>query len=130
MRLEALTTVALRQRPQRPPNPLVELAAFCELSMILADDPQAAIGRLLEIAIRLCNAGSAGLSLLQFNQSGESRIHWQTVRGALATHQGVDQPRDVSPCGLCLDVGATILIGHPERVFASLRDTSLRFLKS
>ena len=53
-RLAVLTTIALRQRRQRPPNPPAQLAAFCELSAILADDPRAAIRRLLEIAIRLC----------------------------------------------------------------------------
>jgi two-component sensor histidine kinase len=122
-RLAVLTTIALRQRPQRPPNPPAQLAAFCELSTVMANDARAAIRRSLQIAIRLCHAGSAGVSMLRSNPAGQATVRWETVSGALALHEGVDAPRDFSPCGLCLDAGATVLIGQPERAFAYLRNT-------
>ena len=120
---DLLTTRALLPRPKRPPDLQAQLAAFCELSVALANDPRAAIRRFLEVAIRLCGAGSAGLSVLRSNQAGQAIIRWEAVSGALASHEGVDTPRDSSPCGLCLDAGATVLIGQPERAFAYLRNT-------
>jgi two-component sensor histidine kinase len=120
---DLITTKALLQRPVRAPNLQAEAAAFCELSKILADDPSAALRRFLEIALRLCNAGTAGLSVLRPNGAGQTTVRWAAISGALASHEGADTPRDFSPCGLCLDGGVTILVSRPERVFTYLRET-------
>ena len=61
--------------------------------------------------------------MLRFNDGGPAIAHWEAVSGALALHEGTDAPRDFSPCGLCLDAGATVLIGQPERAFPYLRNT-------
>ncbi|HEY5809643.1 MAG TPA: histidine kinase dimerization/phosphoacceptor domain -containing protein [Povalibacter sp.] len=118
-----VTARARLPQPERLPNLPAQLAAFCELSAVLAEDPRKAIRRFLEIAIRLCHAGSAGLSVVRSSGTGEAIVRWEAVSGALALHEGTDTPRDSSPCGLCLDAGATILIGQPERVFDFLRNT-------
>lgn len=117
-----LTRVLLR-RPKRVPDLRAEAAALCELTTLLAHDPRAALRRSAEIALRLCSAGSAGLSLLRPTGVGQTAVHWETISGALASHEGTDTPRDFSPCGLCLDAGATILVSRPERVFTFLRKT-------
>lgn len=113
-------TAALLNRPERAPNLQAEVAAFCELSQILADNPTAALRRFLDIALRLCNAGTAVLSLLRPNGSGQTAFHWEAISGALASHEGGEMPRDFSPCGLCLDAGTTILVSQPERAFTYL----------
>jgi two-component sensor histidine kinase len=118
-----LTARALLQRPKRAPNLQAEAVALCELSKILADDPCVALRRSPEIALSLCNAGTAGLSLLRRNAGGQTTVHWEVVSGALALHEGTDTPRDYSPCGLCLDAGATILVSRPARSFTYLRET-------
>ncbi|MBC7982959.1 MAG: sensor histidine kinase [Candidatus Obscuribacterales bacterium] len=118
---DLLTTTALLHRPQRTPNLYAEVAAFCELSQILANDPRSALRRFLEIALRLCNAGTAGLSLLRPNVVGQAMLHWAAISGELTANEGIDTPRDFSSCGLCLDVGTTILVSQPERAFAYLR---------
>jgi two-component sensor histidine kinase len=118
-----LTERALLRRPNRAPNLQAEAVAFCELSKILADDPCVALRQFPAIALRLCNAGTAGLSLLRRNAGGQTTVHWEVVSGALALHEGADTPRDSSPCGLCLDAGATILVSRPERAFTYLRET-------
>lgn len=50
-------------------------------------------------------------------------VGWALVRGALASYEGIDATRTNSPCGLCLDAGATILVSRPARVFAWLENT-------
>jgi two-component sensor histidine kinase len=120
---DLLMARALLQRPKRAPNLRAEALAFCALSKVLADDPRVALRQFPEVALRLCNAGTAGLSLLRLNGAGEVTVHWEAVSGALALHEGADIPRDFSPCGLCLDAGATILVSRPERAFTYLRET-------
>jgi two-component sensor histidine kinase len=118
-----LTTRGLLRRAKRAPDLQAEAVAFCELAKTLADDPCAALRQFPAIALRLCNAGTAGLSLLRRNAGGQTTVRWEVVSGALALHEGADTPRDSSPCGLCLDAGATILVSRPERAFTYLRET-------
>lgn len=114
---------ALWNPPERAPYLQAEVTAFCELSKILADDPRVALRRFLEIALRLCKAGSAGVSLLRSSAAGEATVHWEAISGELALHEGSDAMRDFSPCGQCLDAGTTIVLSRPERVFTYLRGT-------
>jgi len=120
---DLITARPLVRRPERAPNFPAEVAALCELSQAVAIDPRGALRRFLEIALRLCNAGTAGLSLLRLNGVGQATVRWEAISGALASHEGTDTPRDFSPCGLCLDAGRTILVSRPERVFTYLRAT-------
>jgi GAF domain-containing protein len=110
---------ALQNSSPAPDLP-AQIAAYHELSKILVESPRRATRRLLEIALGLCHAGSAGISLLRHGDGGEQVEHWDIVSGALAVHEGTDTARSGSPCGLCLDCGYTILLSRPERVFASL----------
>ncbi len=118
---DLLTVAALLQPPQHGPDFQAELAAVCELAELTAQDPRAALRRFLETAIRLCNAGTAGLSLLRPNAAGQTMVRWEVVSGALASQEGSDSSRDFSPCGLCLDAGLPIVVSRPERVFIYLQ---------
>ena len=79
-----LIAAALWDPPQSAPYLQAEVTAFCELSKILAEDPRIALRRFLEIALRLCKAGSAGVSLLRSSADGEATVHWEAISGALA----------------------------------------------
>src|SRR4029453_16933123 len=95
-----LISAALWDPPERAPYLQAEVTAFCELSKILADDPRVALRRFLETALRMCKAGSAGVSLLRPSETGPATVHWEAISGALASHEGSDATRDFSPCGL------------------------------
>jgi len=119
-----LVTIAT-QLPQRTKRPdlRAEAVAFTKLAGVLASDPSGALTCVLEIARGLCNAGTAGLSLLRPDRADGMTVRWELVRGALASFEGIDATRTNSPCGLCLDAGATILVSRPTRVFAWLQGT-------
>jgi two-component sensor histidine kinase len=117
---DLLITAALSRRPERAADLRAEVAAFGELSQVLAIDPCRAVRRFTQVALRLCNAGSAGFSLLRPNGSGQADFVWEAVSGALAAHEGGGTPRNFGPCGLCLDAGTTILLSRPEREFTYL----------
>jgi two-component sensor histidine kinase len=107
-----------------PPNLRAESAALCEVSKSLVEAPDATVRYLLDIAHDLCGAGSAGLSLVRQNQTGEATVHWEVVSGALSAHEGTNAPSNCSPCGLCLEVGIAILISRPQLEFRHLADKS------
>jgi hypothetical protein len=114
-----VTDDTLRGR-KRSPNRPAETAEFDELALILADDPHRALQRLTDCVLRLCGAGSAGVSVLQPASHGQADFVWEAVSGALAAHQGDGTPGDFGPCGLCLDVGTSVILTRPERVFTYL----------
>ena len=105
---------------KRVPNRRAESAAFDELALISADDPQRALQRLVDAVLRLYGAGSAGLSVLQASSHGHADFVWETVSGALAAHKGDGTPGNFSPCGLCLDRGTAVVLARPERAFTYL----------
>ncbi|HEV8332268.1 MAG TPA: GAF domain-containing protein [Steroidobacteraceae bacterium] len=114
-----VTDETLRVR-KRSPHRRAETAAFDELALILGDDPHRARQRLTECVLRLCGAGSAGVGVLQPSSHGHADFVWEAVSGALAAHQGDGTPGDFGPCGLCLDVGTSVVLTRPERVFTYL----------
>jgi two-component sensor histidine kinase len=118
---DVLSTDGLFQRPERVADLQGEVAAFRELAEVLARDPHTAVRRFLAISMRLCNAGTAGLSILRPDGAGKPAFHWDAIGGALAGLEGGSISRDFSPSGLCLDTGTTILVSRPERVFTSLQ---------
>jgi GAF domain-containing protein len=106
---------------RRAQNTRLELAAFDELTQLLAaHSPHALLCRFTDVVLRMYGAGSAGISVLRPACRGHSDFEWQAVSGALAAHQGDGTPGDFSPCGLCLDIGAPIVMARPERAFTYL----------
>jgi PAS domain S-box-containing protein len=74
---------------------------------------------LVQVALELCDAGSAGISLLISTPEGE-QFRWEALSGAYANYVGGRTPRDFSPCGTCLDLGAPQLYDRPARYFEYL----------
>lgn len=115
---DVLITHRLYERPPRQPQLEQELRAYRELSDLMTADPALAIERFLNLSVELCPAaGSAGLSELAVDESGDPFFKWTAMSGALAPNVGGTTPRDFSPCGLCLDNHHTILVERPARVF-------------
>lgn len=114
---DVLATGELGHRPVRRADFPAEIAALHALAQRLADQPDTMLDRLLQMALQLCHAGTAGLSLLETGPAGESVFRWAAMAGALASHVGGSTPRDFSPCGVCADRGRSQLFAYPERYF-------------
>ena len=76
-----LCTYALNRRQSRPPDYQAENRALADLASALAASPRTVLRKLVEAALELCQAGSAGLSLLSLVDEGRT-IHWPAVAGA------------------------------------------------
>ena len=113
-------TDELARRGSDLPNYLREKRAIEELAEQMVDKPGELVPRLVDLALELCGASSAGVSVLE-----GSRFRWLGLKGVLATFEGETTPRDFSPCGVCLDQSRTILMERPERVYGWIADAGI-----
>jgi len=112
-------TPELARRARRVPNLSAEASAHRELIALLARDPRAALQRAVSLAMVLCRAGSAGLSVFAKDAANEPVFRWEVVAGEYSRHLGHTMPRYFSLCELALECG-TILVERPARAFSDL----------
>jgi signal transduction histidine kinase len=118
-----ITTEELRRRPFRPPDHEAESRALADIMQVLAETVGAGedgvtrmLQTLVERALRLCRASSAGVSILEEQRAGDV-FRWRAVAGEWARFIGGSMPRASSPCGVVLDRNTPMLMSHPERHF-------------
>jgi signal transduction histidine kinase len=117
---DILVTYKLKSHRRRRPNSSEEIFALYTLAKIMASSPVETIDKLLEAALELCSAGTAGLSLLETTSEGEQVFRWTHVAGLLSEHAGDSTQRDFSPCGATLDRKSPQLFAYPGRRFQYL----------
>lgn len=113
---QVIHTHLLQQRPSKAPNHQAENAAMMELMGELANDPESVAQRLVEVALRLTAAGSAGLSLAE-TEDGKEIFRWIATAGEYARYLHGTMPRDFSPCGEVLRRGEPLLMRDVVRAY-------------
>lgn len=114
--VSARRATALSLSPSREADYEVENAALVELAQVLVTAPENILQALTETALRLCQAHSAGVSLLEDADQGK-RFHWRAIAGRWSEFAGGGTPRDFGPCGTVIDFNEPLLFSHPERDF-------------
>ena len=100
------------------PNQDEENIALRNLAKVMATAPNDVPDTLLQLALKLCRAGTAGLSLLEPSLSGEEVFRWTNLAGAHSSHVGGSTPSKFSPCGVCLDHNSPQLFSCPGKYFS------------
>jgi RNA polymerase sigma factor (sigma-70 family) len=118
---ETIISDELLIRPIRAANTAAENSALQSLAAALPDGKNVALKRLANLAIELCGAGSAGVSVLEEGDGGEWVFRWQALAGVIEPYEGGTTPRNWSPCGTCLDAGVPVLYSYPARHFSYFR---------
>ena len=119
---EVYITDQLLGRHGAAPDYLREKLAIQDLAHHMTDRPGEILPRLVQLAMDLCGADSAGISVLE---SESALFRWFALRGALSAFEGATTPRNHSPCGVCLDENGPVLMEHPERVYDWIRDANI-----
>jgi PAS domain S-box-containing protein len=119
-----LITEQLYQRPSRPINLEAEVQILRALGQQLTRPPQVILKYLVSAAVDLCQAGTAGVSLIETLPSGEEVFRWVAITGIYEPYEGGTTDREHSPCGVCLSRGSTQLYHHPELYFPSLQQAN------
>ena len=116
-----LRTEELRQRRSRASDFAGENRALVSLASAMSESPDRMLSALVETAIALCDAHSAGISLLDEKQEN---FFWPAITGAWREQVGGGTPRNFGPCGTVLDRNMPLLFTHPERHFPYLAAAS------
>ncbi len=111
-----ISTPELRKRPSRLPDYQAENRALSLLAQEMANSPQNVLQRLVDVALELSRAQSAGVSILE-EEEGRKIFRWHAVAGQWAGYLGGTMPREASPCGTVLDRNSSLLLSHPERCY-------------
>jgi signal transduction histidine kinase len=117
---DVLVNSKLRSRPRRLPNLETESAALRILARVMANSPSQLLDTLLRLALELCQAGTAGISLVETLPENKSIFRWTNVAGVLKKHAGGFTSRNVSLCGVSLDCKSAQLFSYPAKHFRYL----------
>ncbi|MBW4623997.1 MAG: PAS domain S-box protein [Brasilonema octagenarum HA4186-MV1] len=112
-----LITEELSRRLPKTIDLQAENQALHTLARQLAESPQIMLKTLVAVARDLCQAGTAGVSLLEITPTGEEIFRWVALAGELEEYEQGTSPGDFSPCGVCLERRSPQLFLYPERYF-------------
>jgi GAF domain len=101
-------------RRVRRRDPSVEVAAMKRLAHIFVQSPQQILQELVEVAVDICSADSAGISLEEATGDNETQFRWIATAGDYLPFLGAVLPRFYSPCGTCLQRDEPQLIRVPK----------------
>lgn len=128
VRLEdVLITHELATRPSRLPDHQAENRALALLAREMTASPGTVLQTLVALVMELCQAGSAGVSIL--DAGGEAFV-WPAIGGPFAARAGGRIARADSPCGIVVEQDATLLLDRPERCFPALRGSDPPFFEN
>lgn len=113
-------THELFERASPAPDYLREKLALQDLAQQMADHPEELLPRLVKQAMDICEADSAGISVLEGDV-----FRWLGLTGKLAAFEGATTPRNHSPCGVCIDSRGPVLMERPERVYGWIADANI-----
>jgi GAF domain len=116
-----IITPQLFVRPSRRKNQGEIAATFDKLADRLSGSEQDLLEALVHAAVELCDAGTAGFSVLY---EKEQVFRWDALAGTLAEAKGGTTPRMWSPCGTTLDLGRPQLFSNPSRCFEYFRNSA------
>ena len=122
---DILITEQLFSRTCRPRSLQEEADSLRILARVVTAAPEQLIDSFLRLAIDLCCAGTAGLSLLEKDAKASEVFRWTNLAGKLETHVGGATPRGFSPCGVTLDRNAPQLFSYPGRYFHYFNDVEI-----
>lgn len=106
---DIIATDQLFARPSRPADYKAENEALAALVEVMSQSPAEVLQKLVDTALALCGAGSAGISIEEVDQ-GKEIFRWRATAGEYTKYLGGTMPRYFSPCGAVLERDAPILM--------------------
>ncbi len=82
-----------------------QMAGLQRLSRALLERPETILQELVDAAVDLCGADSAGISIEKEDGNDQEFYHWIATSGAYSGFLNAILPRYPSACGLCLERG-------------------------
>ena len=118
---DIIVTHLLGERHSRQADHARENQGLIALEQTMAKSPRSVLQQLVNVALDLTGAGSAGISVFEAG-SGSGVFRWRATAGAFSRFEGSTMPRDFSPCGVVLDRNAVQLMIDPVRYWPYIAD--------
>lgn len=118
---EVLITEQLPERPSRLPDYQAENEGLTALAQELATNPGNVLQKLCDIALKLCHAHSAGISIEE-EVDGERIFRWRALAGEMSRYMQAMLPRDFAPCGIVVNENAAQLFTRPVLHFPYVKE--------
>jgi hypothetical protein len=94
-----------------------QIEGMHRLARAFVDEPDTILQELVNAAVDLCGADSAGISIEQENKTDGNYYHWAATAGQYARFLHATLPRHPSACGVCLERGRPQLFYVTQRFF-------------
>jgi signal transduction histidine kinase len=98
----------------------VQMAGLQRLAHAFVENPETILQELVNAAVALCGADSAGISIEREDGTDKDFYHWVATAGAYSGFLNAILPRYPSACGVCLQRGRPQLFRVSQRFFEIL----------
>jgi signal transduction histidine kinase/ActR/RegA family two-component response regulator len=119
-----IITAEVARRAPRSADFAAENAALVALAQALTGPDKVLLQLLADTALGLCQAHSAGISLIETDAAGNSLFRWVATAGLCAPYIGGSTSLVQSPCGITAALGEPQLFAYPQRYFSELAGPS------
>lgn len=103
--LDLRSDAAFEARNIHTRNIGTQMTGLQRLSRALLERPETILQELVNAAVDLCGADSAGISIEKDDGNDQEFYHWIATAGAYSGFLDALLPREPSACGLCLERG-------------------------
>ena len=103
--LDLRSDALFASRPLHPRETVSQIAALQRLSRAMTEDPETILQELVNSAVDLCGADSAGISIERNGGNDLEFYDWIATAGNYSNFLNAVLPRSPSACGVCLERG-------------------------
>lgn len=115
--LDLASDPAFAKRRLHTRDVATQIEGMHRLARAFVDQPDTILQELVNAAVDLCEADSAGISIEQENKTDENYYYWAATAGQYAPFLHATLPRHPSACGVCLERGRPQLFYVTQRFF-------------
>jgi hypothetical protein len=108
---------AFARRKLHTRDVVTQMQGMQRLTHAFVTNPETILQELVNAAVDLCGADSAGISIEQGEKGDAEFYHWVATAGQYSGFLDAILPRHPSACGVCLDRGRPQLFRVSERFF-------------
>lgn len=109
--------VAYRARRVHARDAATQMAAMQRIAHAFVENPVNLLQELVEVAVELCGADSAGISVVRDGWTDKEYFHWIATAGQYSAFLNAILPRYPSACSICMERGRPQLFRVGQRFF-------------
>ncbi len=108
---------AIAQRRLHSRNGAMQMEGLHRLAIAFVERPETILQELVNAAVRLCGADSAGISIERDDKTDQQYYKWIATAGEYSAFLDASLPKSPSACTVCLERGSPQLFRVNERFF-------------